>query len=542
MSSKFAGLGLKVRFGLTNVGGYNLVSSEKLYNDALNHNQARIDKIRNLGIDIPTSLSDQKNTVVRIFGEVQTKAGVPNGVPNYAEAVRQFNDELLYALTRGVEMIDAFEKKKKQFKDRVDAEKAKITALKTGPNAVIHPDLDAVTNDKIQVAEASFAAPQFNDAPGLRLLDEAAVAIEAAKRLLAESKDYAAKLATSESLLNGLNIPANKLIHEDLAEIQKTKIDEAKKLALPATRDYAGAKRLLAEADAACNKSKDILDKVASAKSSGKKLFVDTSRFLALKAHAQANAFQTDITGLQKQVNAGKANIDKGLVVAANRLFLGVHWDAARRIKEADAHGLHVTERDGPVKIEMDKLPTATGTVIDDEVAVIKKTHAAAEVKAGKRLYDAAMALLAEAKKQCLAALSKQAEHKAYDDVLQVIEQPVAALPPDTDKVIGPEAKAVRARLQTAKDAATNRDFVAAKKLADQAQTELAAAQKLAEDAAKHAEASKKAVEQAKPDDALAEVRKLWTSLTSKDTDKVVETLLKTIDDRLKEAAEALKA
>ena len=539
MSSKLAGLGLKVRFGLSNVGGYKLVSSEKLYNDALNHNQARIDKIQQLGNDIPTSLSDQKNTVVRIFGEVQTKAGVPN----YDEAVRQFNDELLPALTRGVEMIDAFEKKKKQFKDRVDLEKAKITALKTGPNAVIHPDLDAVTRDKIQAAETSFAAPQFNDAPGLRLLDEAAVAIEAAKKLLAESKDYETRLAASESLLNGLNIPANKLILEDLAEIQKSKIDEAKKLALPATRDYAGVKILLAQADAACNKAKDTLDKCAAArKKDGNKIFYDISEFLKLKAHAQAKAFQTDIARFQKQIDAGKANIDKGLVVAANRLFLGVHWEMPRLLKEAGLHGAYVTEREGPVKAEMTKLPTATGTVIDDEVAAIKKAHAAAEGKAGKRLYDVAMALLADVKKQCAAALTKLGQHQAYDDVLKVIKQPVADLPADTDPAIGPEAKAVRARLQAAQDAATKRDFVLALALAQQTQTELAAAQKLAEDAKKHADASKDAVGKAKPDEALAEVRKLWTSLTGKDTDKVVETLLKTIDDRLNEAAEALKA
>src|SRR5687768_11182843 len=104
------GIGLIFRFGLNKIDKLG-VFAEKLYNDVLRNNQARINKISSLNAEIPLSLSNHKSEVNRIFGLIQGKASGGN----FQDANDQFNGELLPLLDSAEPEADEHIRKRNEY-------------------------------------------------------------------------------------------------------------------------------------------------------------------------------------------------------------------------------------------------------------------------------------------------------------------------------------------------------------------------------------------------------------------------------------------
>nr|WP_316643606.1 hypothetical protein [uncultured Roseateles sp.] len=114
-------------------------------------------------------------------------------------------------------------------------------------------DKAKITLDRIEAAKAKALLHDYRSALGL--LDPVAAECTAARTLAAEFDLYSSDLVAAQSTLDGLNALTPVLDPQIGADVQKISdecIAAAKTLALPATRDYAGARKLLAKLDSRC--------------------------------------------------------------------------------------------------------------------------------------------------------------------------------------------------------------------------------------------------------------------------------------------------
>ncbi len=175
------GIGLIVRFGLNKIDKLG-VFAEKLYNDVLRDNQARIDKIRNLNSEIPLSLSNHKSEVVRIFGQIQGKAGSKN----FQDAADQFNSELLPLLDTAVPEADEHIRKRHDYDTKRPPVATALDDLKKHAQK-------AHVNDKITAAQ-TYLDDAADDAR-LGDLDSALDGVKNAKTECTQGKEFADKFA-----------------------------------------------------------------------------------------------------------------------------------------------------------------------------------------------------------------------------------------------------------------------------------------------------------------------------------------------------------
>lgn len=124
-------------------------------------------------------------------------------------------------------------------------------------NGLTEPSMAAdkakITLDRIEAAKAKALLHDYRGALGL--LDPVAAECTAARALAAEFDLYSSELVKAQSTLDGLNALTPVLdpqIGTDVQKISDECIAAAKTLALPSTRDYAGARKLLARLDSRC--------------------------------------------------------------------------------------------------------------------------------------------------------------------------------------------------------------------------------------------------------------------------------------------------
>jgi hypothetical protein len=260
----------------------------------------------------------------------------------------------------------------------------------------------------------------------------------------------------------------------------------------------------------------------------------------SLKTHPKKDAVKT---ALQKELDTLKADLDKAKsefdadrLNSSDKISDRVYFACDRVVALADKHAAYATAHDA-AKSLVDALP-ATNTTIAPDLTTLTGKLAAAEKKAGKRLYDPAAALLKEVTAGAGVAKKTVEDHTPYAAKLEEVQLAVAALPATLVPI-----QEILTAISTAKDkaieAAGKRDYTAAMSLLAEAAKDCTLAKQIAEDQKANADLKQSALA-GDPTAGITELRKAWKKLSDHAQAESVKTELANMKIKLDDAEKAL--